>query len=169
MNKLTTCFLLLATLSITGVYADSVITLKDGSQIKGEVTGLTNGVYTIKMPIVGDVHVATADVITIANGGAAASSAQPTAQQNPHATDNNLKQQVQAAQAQLLSNPQVVLDLQQMVQDPEIAELLTDPELVRIVTSNDVNAVANNPKAKALMNNPKLHALIEKLRGTPAQ
>ena len=59
-------------LSITAVsFADQseqVITLKDGSQIKGVLSGIDNGVYTVKTPIIGDVHVAASDVASIANG-----------------------------------------------------------------------------------------------------
>ena len=48
-----------------------VITLKDGSQIKGVLSGIENGVYTVKTPIIGDVHVAASDVASITNGNAA--------------------------------------------------------------------------------------------------
>lgn len=87
----------------------------------------------------------------------------------PEATDD-LSQKAQAAQDQLMNNEEAMMELQELVQDPEIAPLLADPELVRIATSNDVKAIANNPKAQALINNPKMRALMEKVRATtPAQ
>ncbi len=170
---MTNKILLPLTLSILlsiNVYADSVITLKNGSQIKGEVLGLNNGVYTVKAPIIGDIHANATDVVSITNGEAALPEAtQPIAQGQISAStpvNNQLKQQVQSAQAQLISNPQNMMELQQMIQDPDIAQLLSDPELVRLVTANDVHAIAANPKTQALLSNPKMRAFIEKLRGS---
>ncbi len=161
MHRKITFLILFSLLLSTPIHAESVVTLKDGSQIKGEMVGLNNGIYTLKTPIIGEIHVAVADVVNI-NNGATAQPLDPTAQGNLPNPD--LKAQVKSAQTQLMSNPQAMLELQQMVQDPEIAQLLSDPALVQIVTSNDVNAIATNPQAQALMNNPKMRAFIQKLQ-----
>ncbi len=158
-----TGLILFLLLSPATIHAESVVTLKDGSQIKGEVIGLSDGVYTLKTPIIGEVHVAIADVVNINNG-----TAMPQAAALPSASTENLNQQVKSAQAQLMSNPQTMIELQEMLKDPEIAQLLSNPELVRIVTSNDVNAIAENPQAQALMNNPKMRAFIQKIQGSSA-
>ena len=75
MNKIILIFTALILSANTIVFADQgeqVITLKDGSQIKGTLSGIDNGVYTVKTPIIGDVHVAASDVSSITNGGAPA-------------------------------------------------------------------------------------------------
>ncbi|MBF0505023.1 MAG: hypothetical protein HQL14_07980 [Candidatus Omnitrophica bacterium] len=172
MNKIIFALTVLF-LSITAVgiadQPDQVITLKDGSQIKGELSGVENGTYTVKTPTMGLVHVAAADVSSITNGRVAP----PVATQNnagntfslppTAATNAGLDQQVAAQQQKLMSNPQAMADVAQIAQDPEIMQLLSDPALVQAVTSHDFSAVQNNPKIKELMSNPKMQALLQKL------
>ncbi|MEI7998165.1 MAG: hypothetical protein WCH62_01485, partial [Candidatus Omnitrophota bacterium] len=133
------------------------ITLKDGSQIKGELLGLSGGVYTIHTPSFGDIKINSSQV---ANIGSAAP--MPTALQA--APDDGLNQRVQAAQAKLMSNPQMVMQIQQMMQDPELSQLLSDPSITQAVMSHDLKAIQSNPKAQQLINNPKMRALMDQLR-----
>ena len=73
MNKICVSLSLYACGAATFSFADQaeqIITLKDGSQIKGQLSGIENGIYTVKTPIIGDVHVAASDVASITNGGA---------------------------------------------------------------------------------------------------
>lgn len=140
---------------------DQIITLKDGSQIKGHLSGIDNGVYTVKTPIIGDVHVAASDVASITNGNnppTAAPQPMPTAASMP-----NMDQQIASQQQKLMANPQAIADIQQLAQDPEIMQALSDPAVVQAVTSHDYQAVQNNPKIQALMGNPKMRALLQKI------
>lgn len=142
--------------------AEQVITLKDGSQIKGVLSGIDNGVYTVKTPIIGDVHVAASDVANITNG--ANNAAAPAAMQNQASTPvSNMDQQIAAQQQKLMSDPQSMAILKEMMQDPEIMQALQDPALVQAVTSHDYQAVQSNPKIQELMNNPNMQALLKKL------
>ena len=151
--------LLFLLFTATAIHAEQVISLKDGSQVKGTLVGIKDGVYTIKTPSMGQVAVAVSDVITISNGAVTTGTSMPvntpTAPVNPDLVK---------AQALLTSNPEAMMDIQSLAQDPEILQMLSDPELVKAVTSHDVNAVRNNPRAQALMNNPKMRAIIEKLQ-----
>ena len=171
MNKIV--FLLtLFVLSITAVsladQSEQVITLKDGSQIKGELSGIDNGVYTVKTPIIGDVHVAASDVASITNG--AGTNVPVAALRNQSSPSMpNMDQQVAASQKQLMSNPQSMATLQEMMQDPEIMQALQDPALVQAVTSHDYAAVQSNPQIQKLMSNPKMQALLQKLAAQQQQ
>ena len=169
MNKIILLFAIFI-LSISTIgFADQtqqVITLKDGSQIKGELAGIDNGVYTVKTPIIGDVHVAAGDVASITNANAAA--ALPTAAL-PAASAPNMDAQIAASQKQLMSNPQSMATLQEMMQDPEIMQALQDPALVQAVTSHDYAAVQSNPGVQKLMGNPKMKALLQKLAAQQQQ
>jgi hypothetical protein len=152
--------LLLLTLAFTPLSfaEDQVITLKDGSQIKGELSGIAGGVYTVKTPIIGDIHVAAADVVSISKPSAAPAQASGM-------DKNNLNQRVEQAQTQLMANPQAMMELQALAQDPTLAPLLSDPALMQAVTSKDASAVANNPKAQQLMNDPRMRRVMEMLQG----
>ena len=142
--------ILILSISATSFADDvqQVITLKDGSQIKGELAGIDNGVYTVKTPIIGDVHVAASDVASITNGNGAAV---------PAAT---LPTTAPVTPSQPTAGSSVD---QQMAQDPEIMQALQDPALVQAVTSHDYQAVASNPKIQEMMNNPKMQELLKQL------
>jgi len=179
MNKICVVFIALSVWTATLSFADQVeqvITLKDGSQIKGQLSGIENGVYTVKTPIIGDVHVAASDVASITNGGAtpAAGIAQNNAGNaaslpQAGATVPITDQQIMAQQQNLMANPQAVADLQQIAQDPEIMQLLSDPALVQAVTSHDYQALQANPKLQELMSNPKMQALLQKIAAQQQQ
>ncbi|MBF0511677.1 MAG: hypothetical protein HQL13_05025 [Candidatus Omnitrophica bacterium] len=162
----------------TALFADSneqVITLKDGSQIKGHLEGVKDGVYTVKTPIIGDVHVAAHDVASITNGSQPNSSKAPNNSNNqaPVSTDNSsanssgnssgFENQVAAAQQRLTSNPESMAVIQEMAQDPEIMQALQDPELIQAVTNHDISAVQNNPRLQELLKNPKMQAFLQKI------
>lgn len=160
--------MLLITLFLMGficpALADTqVITLKDGSQIKGELVSVGGGVYTVQTAALGNVKVDASQVVNIANG-AVAPAANPYASQPP--SDNGLNQRIQTVQSKLMSDPNMMAQVQQMTQDPELMQLLSDPSLTQAVLSHDVNAIQNNPKAQELMNNPKMKALMDQLRNS---
>jgi hypothetical protein len=150
--------------------AEQVITLKDGSQIKGVLSGIDNGVYTVKTPIIGDVHVSAGDVASITNENGTAAAAPPTSAPAPASgSAPNMDAQIAASQKQLMSNPQSMATLQEMAQDPDIMQALSDPALVQAVTTHDYQAVQNNPKIQELMSNPKMQAFLQKLAAQQQQ
>jgi hypothetical protein len=168
MNKIIFIFTIFILSISANSFADDneqVITLKDGSQIKGVLSGIDNGVYTVKTPIIGDVHVSQNDVVSVTNSNAPVVAA-PV--QGP-VTAASLDRQIAANQQQLISNPQSMASLQEMMQDPEIMQALQDPTLVQAVTSHDYQAVQNNPSVQKLMSNPKMQALLQKLMAQQQQ
>ena len=149
--------------------SEQVLTLKDGSQIKGELSGVTNGVYTIKTPIIGEVHVAASDVASITNGaGTSAPIAALPASTSP-SSSSSMDQQIMASQQQLMSNPQSMQILQQMTENPEIVKALQDPALVQAVTNHDYAAIQSNPAIQKLMSNPQMQELLQKLAAQQGQ
>jgi len=89
-------------------FADSpeqVITLKDGSQIKGQLVGINNGSYTIQVPVVGEVRASMSDVVSVTNANAPTLAAQPTTNQQS-VSAQNYDRQIVANQKQLMSDPQ---------------------------------------------------------------
>ena len=168
------CFILVRNTFTFADQVEQVITLKDGSQIKGVLSGVDGGVYTVKTPVIGDVHVAASDVASITNGNATPVAALPvgspmaSARLQCHCA-SNMTNKLQPVKKQLMSNPQSMAALQEMMQDPEIMQALQDPALVQAVTSHDYQAVQNNPKIQELMSNPKMQALIQKLAAQQQQ
>ena len=144
--------LLLSASTIT--YADQgdqVITLKDGSQIKGQLSGIVNGIYTVKTPIIGDVQVNANDVTSITNGNVPLAATAPAVPAASASAVPNMDQQIAASQQRLMSNPQSMVILKEMMADPDIMQALQDPALVQAVTSHDYQAVQSNPGVQKLM------------------
>jgi hypothetical protein len=167
MNKIiiaVSLWLLCANTMVLADQEEQTITLKDGSQIKGVLTKIDGGVYTVKTPIIGDVHVAVGDVSSITNGPA---SAGPPSSRDPgpvpSAGSSSMDQQIASSQKQLLSDPKSVGILQEMAGNPEIMQALQDPALVEAVKNHDYAAVQSNPAVQRLIDNPEFHALLEKL------
>lgn len=170
-----TALILSANTIVFADQGDQVITLKDGSQIKGQLAGIDNGVYTVKTPIIGDVHVAASDVASITNSNVPApapltnNANYPTTPVPSSEAMPNMDQQIAASQQKLMSNPQSMAVLQEMAQDPEIMQALQDPALVQAVTSHDYQAVQSNPQIQKLMSNPRMQALLQKLAAQQQQ
>ena len=138
---------------------NQIITLEDGSQIKGELVGIDKGTYTIHTPLLGDVHINSTQVHSISNA-----STDPAQNASAPQPPTDMSQKVEAMQGKLMDNPMLMADVQQMAQDPEIMNLLADPALLQAITSKDADALKNNPRGQALMNNPKMRAFAEKLQ-----
>src|SRR4051812_38712375 len=110
--SLTVLFITIA----TACWSDQVISLKDGSKIKGELAGVQDGVYTVKTPAIGDVRVAAGDVVSINSDVLVASATSKAAVP----ANDNLNQEIATQQQRLMANPEAVSQMQQLAQDPEV-------------------------------------------------
>ena len=158
MNKQIFLAFLFLISTVSCVLADEaqVITLKDGSQIKGELIGVGNGVYTIHTTTMGDVKVNTSQVASLSNAAAMPATA----------SDDSFNQKVQSAQQKLMGDPQMMMQIQEMIKEPEMMQLLTDPAVTQAVMSRDLKALQSNPKAQQLINSPKMQALMEQMKSS---
>ncbi len=147
--------------SSTVVFAQSqVITLNDGSQVKGELVSVNDGTYTVRTSAMGDVKVKSTQIKSITTGSAAPADNNLIPSFN---ANNPYKAKMQAVQNSVLADPALMQEIQTLTQDPQLAPLLADPALMQAATSQDPQAIAGNPKAQELMQNPKMRALIEKI------
>ncbi len=72
--------------------------------------------------------------------------------------------QFKAIQSQIVSDEDVMADIQALLQDPEVMALIADPALMAAAQSGDKTSLESNPRIQALTNNPKVQALIEKIK-----
>ncbi|HBO98121.1 MAG TPA: hypothetical protein DE315_07415 [Candidatus Omnitrophica bacterium] len=135
-----------------------VITLKDGSVIKGAVTQLADGVYTLETDNLGKITVPESEVVSIA---AESAPALPAAGNMASAS---LKGQAQEIQTNLLSDPSIMAEIQNIMQDPEIRGVLSDPAFMNAIMSYDPSQIQQNEKTQYLLQNPKFRSLMEKIR-----
>jgi len=139
-----------------------IITLKDGSQIRGEITSFASGVYTVNTPALGYIKISSSQVANIANNKIAPG--QNSTGTLQASSNEDINQRVQTTQTQVMNDPRMMSEITDMMKDPEIVQLLSDPDLAKKFMSRDVKAIQNDPKAQKLMNNPKIQAIMEQLR-----
>ena len=162
MKKLfSTLFLIIAAANLAlCAHAQSakVITLKDGSVIKGNVLQLTDGIYTLETDNIGKVNVAESEIVSIA---AESTPALPATGDTASAA---LKGQAQEIQTNLLSDPSIMAEIQNIMQDPEIRGVLSDPAFMNAIMSYDPKQIQQSEKTQYLLQNPKFQSLMEKIQ-----
>ena len=125
-----------------------VITLMDGSTIKGEVLSMNNGSYQVKTTSLGLISLNKSQVRSISSGAPAA----PT----PNAATSTSSSAVQALQSSMTSDRGIMDSIRSLQNNPDMQAVLQDPEVMQAVQSFDLQALANHPKIKKLMQNAEV-------------
>ena len=137
-----------------GAYAgeSSLVELKDGSIISGEVVSFDGSTWVIDSASMGRLEIDAAKVVSIQRQ--TTKSAQPTAGAsigNQAASD-----QIQSMQQSIMANEQLMTMILSLQNDPEVQAILQDPDIMKAVEANDMNALLANPKFRRLMENAKI-------------
>ena len=146
-----------------------IITLKSGSTLKGKVIQLKDGVYTVETSDLGLMQIPEANIISIL-------SPQTADSQYPPSSGNNslqkaqIKNRVDQIQESILTDPELMMDIQNIIADEEIQAMLSDPKLLNDVLSYDPEKIEQNKSAQDLMQIEKMQEFMEKiLQKMPAQ
>ncbi len=159
------CLLLISTAIIVTpplLYAQSIrtITLKDGSTLKGQILQVQSGVYSIQTQYLGTVQIPESEILNIASQEYAPPA--PSSNIPASFSGESLKPQVDAMQQKILSDPEIISDIQNIAQDKKIMEMLQDPALLKDIQSYDANRIKGNQKIQELMQNQKMQNLLNK-------
>ena len=144
-----------------------VIHLKDGSMIRGQLVGIQEGHYIIDSLKLGTVQVKAEDVAQITTND---NISQNTAtQQKPKTSSRTVGQQAlqmaEPVQNMLLSDPQMMSLLQELMEDPELMRLIQDPSFLKTLTAMDPETIKNNPDIQRVFQHPAMQELIRQLQG----
>ena len=90
---------------------------------QGNVLQLADGVYTLETDNLGKVNVAESEIVSIA------AEPETVPSDTGEAGNASLKSQAQEIQTNLLSDPSIMAEIQNIMQDPEIRGVLSDPRL----------------------------------------
>jgi len=148
-------------ITLTAQAEPKSIILKDGSVIQGEVIGFSSGIYTVKTANLGEIQIQDKNIQAIAAKGAA----NPQKAQNNSSSNAEIQRKVQAMQGSILSDPQMMNEIQSLMNNPEIMRLMADENFIQEVMSMDPEKLEKNPKMKELMNNPEMLRVIRRLQG----
>ncbi len=172
MKKILILLFALVLLPVTAAFAKSpkTITLKDGTRVSGQITGIDQGQYVVQSQTLGEIKVKEDDVASITDPNAPNTATQPAQQENSQANapvDYNAK--IHEVQSQIMADPEVMKDITAMAQDPQIMAILSDPAIMAAAKSGNPMAVQSNPHTQELLNNPKMQELIRKIQASQPQ
>jgi len=123
----------------------SVIELKDGSVISGEVVSFDGNIWIIESASMGRLEIEAAKVVSIRSQAAGAS-----------AGNQVTASQMQSMQQSIMTDEQLMTMIMGLQNDPEVQAILQDPEIMKAVEANDMNALLANPTFRRLMENAKV-------------
>jgi len=146
----------------SGIVASPTIELKDGSRIQGEILGIDNGVYTVRSPSIGTVHVAQSNIARIVYDGDASNSA--TSSGKSSARDDTLTRNIQQLQTQLTQDPATMQSIMSLQSDPQIQAILNDPAIVKAIQDGDYMSLLGNAKIQALESDERLQQLLQQVQ-----
>lgn len=163
MKKYCTILILVMTLisisTASNAEAIKVIKLKDGSTLKGKVLRLDDGVYTLETSNLGEMNIDEADILSITTQDLSEKPATTSSTQK-----SELQRQVQQIQGTILSDEDVMTEIQNLLKDDNIKAMLSDPKLLEDVTSFDRQRIEQNTSIQDLMNNLKMRNLMNKIQ-----
>ncbi|MCA9404972.1 MAG: hypothetical protein KC684_00405 [Candidatus Omnitrophica bacterium] len=148
-----------------------VITLTDGSILKGTVLGLSDGNYLLQTDNLGKVEISEEHVDSIQSEIAYRAEQQDLdkaaqTQTTSQATGTTSGQNPNMEQAinQVMADPTIMNDIQTLMQNEEIMTMLEDPELLNLLMNPDPKEFENNPKIQKLMSNPHMREVINSVQ-----
>ncbi len=154
---------LILLLSAFPAFAQSVkiITLKDGTQIKGEVTRMQNDIYTVETESLGTLDIQASDIDSInADRTTAHAASSDTPMQMPPQNANEPMPSMQELQKKMMNDPEIIENAQTIAEDPRLMELMADPSVMNDLMSGDPARIENNAKLQELMNDPQMQELM---------
>lgn len=133
------------------------IALKDGSLLKGKIIQLHNGIYTLETSFLGRIEVPEAYIVSITSGQAA---------QNKNwdvfssSKDSILKGPIHEPQSSLFSDPKLMAEILDLLNDEDVQTMLADPKLLDGLLTYDPEKIRANENIQNILQNPNIQNLI---------
>jgi len=173
MNQLGKYLILGSTLFFlsTGVRAEGEfkrINFVDGSSIKGRIVSIEDGAYIIETPSLGRIKAQDKNVTSITALSVSPAEKNPSTFQGKDNTSQDLtptqlKQHVTQLQQDVMANPQMMQEIQSLLQNEEVMSIFSDKQFMNDVMSYDPERIQQNPKLQELIKNPEMKRLMDSL------
>ena len=156
-----------------------VITLKDNSVIRAQVTEMSGGFYLARSPALGDMKIPTAEVVSIHSETAALQSARSqglalpangTAVAQPSSSSlESLRSALSSKVQDLVSTRDGMNAVMDFSRSPDVKAVMNDPQVMKAIQAGDYNALMQSPAMKNLLDNPQTKSLIQSVLHSRAQ
>ena len=158
MKRVFICCLFLLSLSVAGFCGQvSRFELIDGSIIEGEITSFQNGVYTLKTQTQGVIKLEFLKIKKIETSDKISAPVKIEAPSQPNV--NIDKSEIDQLSQKIMSNPDTMKAVSELVSDPQFQEIMKDPDIMNAAKLQDINALMSNEKFMSLINNPKIRQI----------
>ncbi len=147
-----------------GAGTPALFELLDGSRIRGEILSMEGDRYTVRTEALGTVTLSPGQIATIhlqPNSG-------PVQSGNPNAglaglDAGALANQLQAVQAMIMNDPQMLAAIRSLQNDPQFQAVLSDPQLLQAIQSGNMSALLESPEFRVLMEHRTVQDLSRQL------
>ena len=157
-----------------------VITLKDNSVVRAQVTEMSGGFYFAKSPALGDMKIPTGEVVSIHNEATAAQSADASsippksetadAQASPGATGlESIRSALSSKVQDLVSTHEGMNAVMDFSRNPDVKAVMNDPQVMKAIQAGDYKALMQSPAMKTLFDNPQTKSLIQSVLHSKTQ
>ena len=163
ISAITIFSLFTVTTPISAQPAIKTIQLKDGSVIKGIITGIEDQVYTIDTENFGVVEIADSNILSITCAQTADTKKQSAETQLNSSKNLQMIGQVQQLQNSILSDPALMESIKNIAENEEIKAILSDSGLIKDALSFDPDKLKGNQKIQQLLDNPDFNSLINQV------
>ncbi len=150
----------LSTAPVCAQQSLQIIKLKDGTTIKGQLVNVANGSYTIASSTMGQVQVSADQILSISSAEAPGGGSIQLGADGKISADT-----INDVKTNMMQDPAIMSLIQELVKDPEIAELMKNPSLMQDALSMDPQKIQNNPEVQKLMQNPTMQEIIRVTAG----
>lgn len=135
------------------------ITLGDGTTVRGVITSISNGTYTVETENLGTLQIKDSSILSITAGNAAA--AQNTGAAQNAMANPGMMNQMQMLQGTIMSDPALMQEIQKLLENPNVLKAMSDQQFLNDVMSYDAERIQNNPHTQALINDPAVQRMME--------
>ena len=136
-----------------------VVTLKDGSVIKGDILSIGNGYLQLKSGTLGTLKIRESRIDTIRFGGGP-----PAERPAASPAGNDMDARIQTLQQMMSNSPQIMELLEQLKTDPDFTNAMKDKELMKLMNAGDIQGLISSPAFMKLLGNSSVQS-IQKMLG----
>jgi len=140
--------------------APRIIELNDGSRITGSILGYNAGVYTIESASLGRLQLRDEQIRSI-RSPTSSSSSEPAGTLGSLSQNRATQGQLMQIQNRILANPEVLMLVMSLQQDPEVIALLNDPQVMQAILSGQADTLQDHPKIRQMENNPTIQKIMQ--------
>ena len=159
-----------------------VITLKDNSVIRAQVTEMSGGFYSAKSPALGDIKIPTGEVVSIHNEaptvpGTVAAATNTSGPSDPAASLpspgasglESIRSALSLKVQDLVSTHDGMNAVMDFSRNPDVKAVMNDPQVMKAIQAGDYKALMQSPAMKTLFDNPQTKSLIQSVLHSKTQ